>query len=284
METQNLKPISIRRTLSVVASDSYDKKNIFLFVLLTLFISIFGILFQVYTQKVQDVFKSGMDKIPDVLPFLLLLLIVGLFFSFWNTGVMLFATNNAIHKDKNVFPNPFKSVVEYLFKGITFSFGFLVNLIIIFILTGLVMTPLIAINPVVAVVVSAIPCLFLTAILLGLHFNYLISLSFSDLFNYKKSLEFLKSARGYLGSFFVKSVILFIAYIVVCFGTILFLYMLIAVPVVLLTAKSNPYAIQILAVLMLFIYLIPSNILGSIFNVYLIELTGQFVKAALKRN
>ena len=258
--------ISIKRMLKIVASENYDKTNIFYYILIgTVSTIIYGFFMKPSEDILQMVMSAGIG---------IILLMVA---SIWTAGIIVKASHNAIKRKKGVFPNPFKEIGSLFLNGLIFNVGISINTTIITLITAIIMIPLIFINPWLSLI-AVIPCLYMTFILLGLHFNYLTTLKIEDWFKYKDSINFMKAGRGYFGAFFFKSLALILIYIVVLL-TILALAMLLLAGLTLLSGGTKEQSLYSLSQsLGAIIGAVPTGILV----VYLTELTAQFIRGVLK--
>lgn len=133
------------------------------------------------------------------------------------------------------------------------------------------MIPLTIVNPVVAIIVSAIPLLILATFFIGAYFNFITSLSIKDWFDFKKALLFMKKAKNYFAPYLLRSIILPIIGGVLMIPICLFFGIFVAFS----KGEYDPTAL-------IGIVLILASVIGTIIAVYYIEITAQFVRAALK--
>lgn len=259
--------ISLKTMLKNVASENYDKTNIFLYILIAFLTAVLsGIII-----KPTD---SPYQMMVSFLVFLIPLMII----TIWTSGIIAVASHNAIKRKKGVYPQPFKEIGRLFLQGIIFNVGLSINTTIITLVTAIIMIPLIFIKEWLSIL-AAIPCLFLTFILLGLHFNYLTTLRIEEWFDYPKAIKFMKAGRGYFSPFFFKSLALLIIYLIVMI-IILAIAVLILCGMTIATNGNNSLetitAAQTLGAII-------GSVPTGIFMVYLTELTAQFIRSVLKK-
>lgn len=252
-QTLSKKPISIRRAMKVVASDNYDKKNIFFYFLFVLVASIFS-------------FLSEDKKHPNIIYSLLFICI-----SFFSNAIYTVATSNAIHKRKGVFPAILKNFLLIFGTGVALSLGSVFWIIIMMIVTAVFVFLLISVNPVVAIIVSAIPLLILATFFVGACFNFIVSLSIKDWFDFKKALCFMKKAKNYFGSYLLRCILL------PFLGGILFIPIGIIWGILGAFLKGEQHETALSGII-----LILASVIGTIISVYYLEITAQFVRATLR--
>lgn len=252
-ETINKKPISIHRAMKVVASDNYDKKNIFLYFLVILVTTILSF-------SIQD------KEHPNLICSVLLLLI-----SIFSNAIYIVATHNAIHKRKGVFPDILKNFSSICKTGVALSSGSIFWTFSMIIIAGILFFVLHAgINPVVAAVIATILLLILATFCIGACFNFFISLSIKDWFNFKKALLFMKKAKKYFGAYMLRCILLpllggiFLIPIYIVFGIL----------GAFTKGELNVTSFTGIAILIM-------SVIGTIISVYYVEITAQFIRAAL---
>jgi hypothetical protein len=140
------------------------------------------------------------------------------------------------------------------------------------VITALVMIPILFVNKIAAVIVAAIPLLCLATLFIGAYFNFLISLSIVDWFDFKKAWNFMKEAKSYFLSYFVKTVVMGFIVGVFIFGLMVAMAM---VAPIFKGAGST-----VIVGLIMFFY----SFLCVLAGVYMIDLTAQFVRKAKKMN
>lgn len=270
MEKTN-KAISIKRTARIIASDNYDKKNIFIFFALNLIISTiitFAIPLKITT------YQQIIENISSIITVSIIAIIGG----FWVSGVALTSYNNAIKRQKGVVPNSFNNIGIYYLNGLMYGVGVTINILLITAITFIIAIPLsqLTTNYWLIFSVLLIPCLFLVMIFFGTIFNFYTTLKFTDLFNYSKAFKFMTDASELFWSIFWRSTALMVIFatgLIIC-STVLGMFL---APMMLMGKMET--AMQ------------ASNIIGSIFGcaigcifqIYLIELTAQFIRAVLKK-
>ena len=254
-----LSSISIRKALKNVASENYDKTNIFYFFILSF---LTGLISSFSPQKPKT----------EELPIFLLCLILTIFFSLLINGIYTVASNNSINRKKGVFPNPIKNFGKIITTSLSMVLGNIFWTIVMFSVTAVVMISIMSISKVAAILVAAIPLLCLATLFIGAYFNFITSLSLSDWFNFKKAWNFMKDAKSYFLAYFIKSVAVGLI--------VLFAYMalmLIAVPIIVPLKGLASTAIS--GIFMLFY-----TVVGVLSSVYMVDLTAQFVRKAKKMN
>lgn len=246
------KPVSIRRALKMVASDNYNKKNIFSYFILVLIGSILSF--------------SGEEKAninPVISFFAALVMLLG-------NAVYTVASNNAVHKSKGVFPDILKNINSVFRTAVALFLGNAFWIILMLIVTAVFMLPLIGVNIAVAIIVSIIPLLILATFYIGAYFNFIITLSVKDWFNFKKSLTFMKSAKNYFPSFLYRSILLAVS------GAILMLPVGIICGLLNLVFKGEQEVIATMSVQIFF-----ASIVATLISVYMLEITAQFLRATI---
>ena len=265
------KPISIKKTAKIVASNNYDKKNIFIYFALNLVLAII-LSFTMPTDIMtpQDMMKN-LDK-------LIISVIISIIGGLWVSGVGLVSYNNAIRRQKGVIPNSFTDIGRYYITALAYGFGLWINLILITAITFVLAYPIAQLtnSPTITFWALLIPCLFLVSILFGTIFNFYTSLKFSDLFNYKKGYKFIADAGWLFWSVFWRSTVLMILCVVALIITTGILGMFIAPLFIMGKMQAAMQAGNVLGGLF-------GCAVGCVFQIYIIELTAQFVRAVLKK-
>ena len=157
-----LNSISIRKALKNVASENYDKTNIFYYFLL-FFVTALLSLFIPEKPKAEE------------LPVIGLLMLCSFIISLMLNGICTIASHNAIHRKKGVFPNPVKNIGRIFLTSLSCILGNLFWIVVMFLITALVMVPLMFVDKIAAIIVSAIPLLCLATLFIGAYFNFFIS-------------------------------------------------------------------------------------------------------------
>lgn len=247
------KPISIRRALKTVASDNYDKKNIFFYFILVLIPSIFAF-------SAEE--KSNINPMISLLSVLIML---------FGNAVYTVAQNNAVHKRKGVFPDILKNITSVFRTAVALFVGNAFWIVLMLIVTAIFMLPLLGVNIAVAIIVSIIPLLILATFYIGAYFNFFITLSFKDWFNLKKSLTFMKSAKKYFAPFLYRSILLAVA------GAILMLLTGIICGLFISFLQAEQQAIAETG-----IQIFCASVVATVISIYLLEITAQFLRATLR--
>lgn len=247
------KPISIRGALKTVASDNYDKKNIFFYFIFVLFGSILSFSYEE---------KANINPLISLFAVLVMLLC---------NAVYTVAQNNAVHKRKGVFPSILKNVNSIFRTAVALFLGNTFWIILMLLVTAIFMLPLIGVNIAVAIIVSIIPLLILATFYIGAYFNFIITLSVKDWFNFKKSLTFMKSAKKYFASFLYRSILLVLA------GAILMILTGIICGLFTSFLKAEQQEIAETE-----IQIFCASVVATVISVYLLEITAQFLRATLR--
>ena len=251
-----LSSISIRKSLRNVSSDLYDKTNIFYYLLISAVVSILS----TFIPE-----KPTVDNVSNVMVVVLLVVIL----SFLLNGIYTLAINQAIHSKNGVFPNPIKDISKIVIASIYTFLGNFVWVFVMMFVTSAVMVPMLFVNKIAAILVSAIPLFFIATIFIGAYFNFYNSLELADWFKVKKALHFFKQAKAYILPYLVKTIAI---------GVILFFItmaiFLITVPFSELQEPMVTAVSGIVAFIVTLIYCIAT--------VYIVDLTAQFVQQAKK--
>lgn len=252
--------ISIRQAFSNVASDKYDKGNMFIFFLILLISFIINIIF----YNPSDVPKlDAKTIIVSLLTFI---------FCFLCFGIYWVAINNAIKKKNKIFPNLFSD-----FKYITivcFRSLLLIPSCIIaglpYIFFGVLMGVFSSINSFISIIFSIITIVafvFYIIIIVGLQLIFAKSLNWKDMFAYKKAYKFIMKTGKSGGSWFLRANVFLPVIIWVLSFVILLIIFIITGAIV------NPVVMKSTA-LGLIIYFVFSAVICIHFALY-IDLTSQ---------
>lgn len=255
--------ISIRSALKNVASENYNKANIFVYFVLLFIASLCGIFFPQTAEEL-----TSPNSIFAILIYLILIFPI--------TGITITATNNAIRNVKGIFPDITKNFTSILLTGIQYFIGATVSASVMFIICAVIMTCLMAFNPLAGLLILPI-ALFFGFLYFGLYFNYIISLKFSDWFKIKKGLDFLNKSKKRLGTYILKTILLQIlfgvpAIIIVITGSFIIGFM---------GAVSGPGSAAGTKMAASSFASIVYTILFGISGIYMIDLTRQFIREIL---
>ena len=248
--------ISIRTAFSNVASENYDKTNLFFYIILSVLTGICGMFF---SDK-----GSGLT-----FP----VLVIYLFFIFIMNGIYIMALNNAIHEKNSVIPNLFSDFKEITVNGFLNTSGcFLISSILTFVL-AVPFFILLKINPFLGLII--IPFVFILGVyFMGFYFNYAISLKFADWFNIKKASVFIKKSAGKLGKYILKFLILNVICLIIAF--------LIVAPIAFVLGFQTIFSPVVVQNLKLSAVSIASTLIFSVIfavgYIYVLDLTAQFIK------
>ncbi len=256
--------VSIRAALKNVASDNYDKKNIFIYLLLVFIGGLCG----GFAPDGKETFK----------PEFLLLRVIYFILTLIVAGISTIATNNAIKKRKGVFPNPAQNFSKIVSVAFQYMAGAFITLFLPTAFCSVLLAIAIVINPWTGLFV--IPIMFFVLYYwLGLYFNYLISLEFKDWFNLKKASEFLKMAKGKFSSYILKAILLQIISGVIVFIIVLIPMIVLSVLIGIGNQENSATAQMIL----ISIYTLASAIVFGICAIYMVDLSGQFVRSVIPK-
>ena len=243
--------ISIRTAFSNVASENYDKTNLFFYIILSVLTGICGMFF---SDK-----GSGLT-----FP----VLVIYLFFIFIMNGIYIMALNNAIHEKNSVIPNLFSDFKEITVNGFLNTSGcFLISSILTFVL-AVPFFILLKINPFLGFIIILFVFIFV------FYFNYAISLKFADWFNIKKAGVFIKKSAGKLGKYILKFLILNVICLIIAF--------LIVAPIAFVLGFQTIFSPVVVQNLKLSAVSIASTLIFSVIfavgYIYVLDLTAQFIK------
>ena len=250
--------VSIKQAMKNVSSEGYDKTNIFYYILISSLVCILS-------SFVPE--KPTMEQLPLVL----IAAIVIFCFSFLMNGIYTLATHNAICGNLGVFPNPIKDLSKILMSSLFAFVGNLVWIIAMVAVTLLFMVPLMFVNKIAAVLVSAIPLLFVATIFIGAYFNFYHSLEIEEWFRIKKALAFFKEAKSYILPYFIRTVFLGIIWGVLFVGIAILLY-----PLSMMSEAATSVTAGLVELLATIVY--------CIISIYIVDITAQFVRAAKQRS
>ena len=213
--------VSIKKALKDVASDKYDKQNIFLY-LSTLFIA--GILVFFLPEELRNQSMTNTMKPEDILGLyasaqVISIFIISMFIGLISNGIFCVANNNAIHNKHGVFPNPLKEIGKILTTGLKYFLGSFLVILLIYIVAIVISLVLIKINPLLLILIIPL-VLVLVHIWLCVNFRFYITLKFKDWFSFKKSWIMIAKNKRRYGSYIGKSTILLIIYFIL-FGIII---------------------------------------------------------------
>lgn len=254
-----LSSISIRKALKSVASENYDKTNIFYFFILS------------FIAGLISAFSPQKPKTED-LPLFGLCLLLTIIFSLVVNGIYTLASNNAINRKKGVFPNPLKDFAKIIITSLCMIVGNIFWSIVMLVVTAAFMIPIMFVNKIAAIIVSAIPLLCLATLFIGAYFNFVTSLSITDWFDFKKAWNFMKEAKSYFLAYFIKTIAMGLIV-----GSIVFVLMLLMAMLAALLKGAGSHAI---VGLIMFFY----SFVCVAASVYMVDLTAQFVRQAKKMN
>lgn len=264
--------VSISQALKNVASEKYNKQNIFLFFLVILAASITSLFIPTELQNPELMKQLIPNEIIALLtsPKTIIPAIVCVILCLFELGYTLISVNNAIYEKEEICLNPFTNFGKMLAKGFVCSVGSAIVYILICILAIIPTMLLVKISPYffiiifffVLVMVHAWLCVFL---------RFCITLNFKDWFSFKSSwIMIANNARRY-GSYIGKSILLSITYLACIFMVGLFFGIILGIMGI---TTSIPTTVE-LAIDVLIIII--SSIFTCLFYMYSIDLTAQML-------
>lgn len=271
--------VSIREALKNVASEKYDKKNIFLFFVL-LFVS--GVIAIFLPEELQN--QEVMNKMrPEefwplvfsakVVPVWVISSLLGLL----SAGCLVVATNNAIKCKQCVFPHPFKEAGNLLAKGFLYYLGCIIVIISIIIIAGFIGFLLGSINlwllllviPIVIIMVHAWLCVNL---------GFYVTLEFKEWFCFRKNWMMIANMIRRFASYVAKSLILVVLLVVILTSVELLIgsfTMFVGI------ATHNEQIALIFGTILLSL---TQALLAGLISVYCIDLTAQLLSPVAMAN
>lgn len=198
--------ISISNVFKTIASEKYNKKNILLYLIVAVIISV------VYCCIDQT--KSRALAFASIF--------VGIIFTVFTYGYLVLTVNNEINNKESVFPS-LGEIINILKHGIIYTFGsFLITFIlylipIIIIYFGFLIAFIGVIGGSYSFIYVGIAVTFASLILMAvlsyfylypLVMRYLSTFGFKDFFNFKQAIAFRRERKGIYRAFFWKMVLL----------------------------------------------------------------------------
>ena len=203
--------VSIRQALKNVASDKYDKKNIFLYFIVLLIANIIGFFAPEELSNSELLKTMSIQELLALIssPNVIAIVLASVFFAILCNGCILVATHNAINEKEGIFPNIFNEMGNLILKSILYIIGSTTILIVITQFSISLSQLLLPINiwyialliPIVIILVHAWLCL---------NFRFYMTLKFKDWFSFKKSWMMIAQNIRRFGSFIGKSIVLFV--------------------------------------------------------------------------
>lgn len=202
--------ISVQQCFVNVASDKYNKENLFAYFLISLVNMVCPII--LFTLE------------PSQLQIGIFVLIILVLSSIFSLGIYYVALHNAINFRKEIFPNPMQDAMKILvifFKTMFWGFLSFFVLIIPVLITG-VLSVLFAywlsfVGMIISVLLYVVATVFFVTFSFALFFLYIRTLNWKDLFAYKKAMNFIKRAIKPASVFALKSLLLFLCVIIIFF-------------------------------------------------------------------
>lgn len=196
--------ISIKAAFkNILSDDKYNKKNLCLFaVAITIISAIYGL-----------VLKSAT-------PLPIVIFITLFIYMLLMQGTILSLLHNSLFKKEDIFPNiikDFKIIISTAAKYITACFAYCIAFILIFVIIYSCISlfcPFPHIRIIMQHLIIILMCIVWSFILIGLLFNFSITLKIKELFNIKKSFKFLSESKEFLGSYIIKMLLLIILAII----------------------------------------------------------------------
>ena len=252
--------ISIRAAVKNVASESYNKKNLFYFIILIFISGICGIFFP--TGNISQINNINIIAI-----------IIYCLACFLSGGLFVLSINNAINNKIGIIPNLFAEIKQISEKGF---YNFAGCFIISFIMTLLITIPfflLIMIQPLLGLII--IPFVFIFGLyFLVLYFNFIKSLNFKDWFDIKKAHEFIKeSGSKLLGLYVSKYIIINLLALIISFIFIIPIALILGLQSVFSSIPGETLKITASSISSLI-----ASVVVGICNIYNIDLTKQYLK------
>lgn len=252
--------ISIRAAVKNVASEAYNKTNLFYYILLIFISGICGIFFP--SENTIAISKLSIIAI-----------IIYCLTCFFCGGLYTLSVNNSINNKEGIIPNLFADIKLILSKGFFYFVGCFAVFLIMSILVAIPFMILLMINPLLGLL--TIPLVFVLGIyFLGFYFNFIKSLHFEDWFNIKKAHEFIKKSGGKLMGIYVSKYILInLAAIIIALIFIIPIAVIIGVQSVFSSISGQTLQITASSISSLII-----SVIIGICNIYTIDLTAQYIK------
>ena len=233
--------ISIQQALKNVASDKYDKQNIFL---LFCCIFIFNIIMHLPIQEITSILLSNSMTLEAFLSLcsdskFTTLMFVGTIIGSFLNGIYIVATNNAINNNKGIFPHPFKEFIKIIISSVKFFFGALITIFLIeFIAYTLSIGLLFLFTKgfhlgettlfFIMIAMSALVLLMVHA-WLCVNFKFYMTLKFKDWFSFKESWIMISKILRRFASYIAKSIILFIIFFTITLIILFFTEMVLGI-------------------------------------------------------
>ncbi len=251
--------ISIRTALKNVASEQYNKTNLFFYIVLIFLCGLCGLFVPDGNVKtINSTMAAG------ILFYLIICFIMG--------GMYVVSVNNAILNKDGIIPNLFSEIKEIISKGLLYFIGCCVVMTIMMLIILVPFIILLVIQPLLGLIV--IPLIFILGIYyLGFYFNFLSSLDLSDWFNLKKASAFIKKSGGKLGIYIWK----FLVINIIC----LIVFMAISIPLIIILgipAVFSPAAMDTAEMSVSSVSALVAAVVFGIGNIYTIDLTAQYIK------
>ena len=271
--------VSIREALKNVASEKYDKKNIFLFFVL-LFVS--GVIAIFLPEELQNQEVMNKMRPEEFWPLVfsakvVSILIISSLLGLLTAGCIVVATNNAIKCKQGVFPHPFKEVGNLMAKGFLYYLGCVIVITLITLLAGFIAFVLGYINlwllllviPIVIIMVHAWLCVNL---------GFYVTLEFEEWFSFRKNWMMIAKMIRRFASYVAKSLILVVLLVVILISVELLIG---ASTMFVGMATHNE---QIALVFGTILFSLTNAILAGLTSVYCVDLTAQLLSPVAMAN
>ena len=257
--------ISIRETLKNVASDKYNKTNIFYFIILSVITTILG---------------SFLPEDPNILLQLnnILLIIFYLLFAFILNGIYMVSLNSAINNKKEIIANIINDIEQITTAGLKSAIGGGIVCILMIILIAIPFAILIYLNVFLGLLVIPL-ILALGIIYIGLFLNFSVSLKLSEWFSFKKAFYIINLSKNKFSKYVWKISLITILGIICAFIPALILTIIIKL-LSIFSIIDPSLCNQIINV----ITSIVIGIVVGIFSIYSLDLTAEYIKDAKQVN
>lgn len=258
--------ISVNQAFSNIASEKYNKENISVFFIITMF----PLLFQFI----------DFGSFNNAKQMALILFIVVAMLSIFSLGIYYVALNNAVNERVEIFPNCIKNfwkIFFVAFKSIFFFSLSLVVLLIPIVILAVLSFLLASINlfaMMVSFVLYIIGVVAFSIIIFSVVTLYIRNLNWKALFAYRKSILFIKKAKKQFSLYALHLFLLFVILSIIAALVFLVIFVLtgaIVNPLVRESAAFSAFANFVL-------FSIP-----TLYMIYSVDLTGQFFSELRER-
>lgn len=265
--------VSIRQALENVASEKYDKKNIFLYFIVLLLANVIS-LFLPEELSNSEVLKTM--SIPEILaiitePHVIAIIISSIFLAIVCNGCLIVSTHNAINGKEGVFPNIFKDMLNLILKSILYIIGSTIIMVAITLFSITLSQQLLPIH--IGFIALIIPIIILLVhSWLCLNFRFYMTLKFKDWFSFKKSWMMIMQNIRRFGSYIGKSIVLFIFALGLILGITFILGIILGV-----ISYVQAGNIDIISTAIAIIITACQVVISCFTSVYIVDLTAQLL-------